>query len=194
MAGQPPTFDEDPAAAFLAQEQDVLGGLVDEIAPSQSQTNQRASSPFIERIDDREFDNLEQEHASADDPYSVIGHMDNLAGEPECVQKWRHEQTALIQKKDEAEAKALEELKTQAKKDLEQWYGRHEELLNQTKASNRQAEKALIEERDDDIAGRDWERVGHLCDFNPKNSKSTKDTSRMRSILLQLKQTPLVRD
>ena len=124
----------------------------------------------------------------------------------------------MIQKKDEAEAKALEELKTQAKKDLEQWYGRHEELLNQTKASNRQAysstqgfwgwgqksslaicfnrqaEKALIEERDDDIAGRDWERVGHLCDFNPKNSKSTKDTSRMRSILLQLKQTPLVRD
>lgn len=37
MAGQPPTFDEDPAAAFLAQEQDVLGGLVDEIAPSQPQ-------------------------------------------------------------------------------------------------------------------------------------------------------------
>ena len=28
----------------------------------------------------------QQEHASADDPYSVIGHMDNLAGEPECVQ------------------------------------------------------------------------------------------------------------
>ncbi|KAL5484560.1 hypothetical protein EMCRGX_G021084 [Ephydatia muelleri] len=193
MAGQPPTFDEDPAAAFLAQEQDVLGGLVDEIAPSQPQTDHRPSSPSIERIDEREFDNQE-EHGSADDPYSVIGHMDNLAGEPECIQKWRQEQTALIQKKDEAEGRALDELKAQAKKDIEEWYGRHEELLNQTKASNRQAEKALIEERDDDIAGRDWERVGRLCDFNPKNNKSTKDTSRMRSILLQLKQTPLVRD
>ena len=138
------------------------------------------------------------------------------------IRKWRQEQTALIQKKDEAEGRALDELKAQAKKDIEEWYGRHEELLNQTKASNRQvfffplsltglvlgldqelslqfvsnrqAEKALIEERDDDIAGRDWERVGRLCDFNPKNNKSTKDTSRMRSILLQLKQTPLVRD
>ena len=58
----------------------------------------------------------------------------------------------------------------------------------------RQAEKALIEERDEDGEGRDWERVGRLCDFNPKNNKSTKDTGRMRSILLQLKQTPLVRD
>ena len=36
MDGQPPIFD-DPAAAFLAQEHDALGGLVDEIAPSQPQ-------------------------------------------------------------------------------------------------------------------------------------------------------------
>lgn len=37
MAGQPPTFEDDPAAAFMAQEHDVLGGLIDEIAPSQPQ-------------------------------------------------------------------------------------------------------------------------------------------------------------
>ena len=41
--------------------------------------------------------------------------------------------------------------------------------------------------------GNEWEKVSRFCDFNPKNSKNTKDVSRMRSMLLQLKQNPLVR-
>ena len=58
----------------------------------------------------------------------------------------------------------------------------------------RQAEEAFIDERDEDVPGHEWERVTRLCDFNPKNSKNTKDISRMRTIFLQLKQAPLVRD
>lgn len=61
-------------------------------------------------------------------------------------------------------------------------------------SSLRQAESAFIEERDENIPGHEWERVARLCDFNPKNSKNTKDVSRMRSIFLQLKQTPMARD
>lgn len=60
--------------------------------------------------------------------------------------------------------------------------------------SRRQAEAAFVEERDEDHPGTEWERVTRMCDFNPKNSKNTKDVSRMRSIFLQLKQTPPVRD
>lgn len=59
---------------------------------------------------------------------------------------------------------------------------------------HRQAEEVFIEERDEDVPGHEWERVTRLCDFNPKHSKNTKDISRMRTIFLQLKQTPLVRD
>ena len=58
----------------------------------------------------------------------------------------------------------------------------------------RQAEAVFVEERDEDVPGDEWERVARLCDFNPKNNKNTKDISRMRSIFLHLKQTPLVRD
>jgi len=58
----------------------------------------------------------------------------------------------------------------------------------------RAAEEAFVEERDEDIPGHEWERVARLCDFNPKNSKATKDVSRMRSIFLQLKQHPLKRN
>lgn len=60
--------------------------------------------------------------------------------------------------------------------------------------TTRQAESAFIEERDEDIPGHEWERVARICDFNQKNTKNTKDMARMRSIFLQLKQTPLVRD
>ena len=47
--------------------------------------------------------------------------------------------------------------------------------------------------RDNQTVGHDWERISKLCDFNPKANKNQKDVGRMRSILLQLKQTPLVR-
>lgn len=46
---------------------------------------------------------------------------------------------------------------------------------------------------DDSCPGSEWERVARLCDFNPKTSKQAKDVSRMRSVLISLKQTPLVR-
>lgn len=62
---------------------------------------------------------------------------------------------------------------------------------------DREAENAFLEEREESAmaAGQDatpaggaaWERVARLCDFNPKNSKCTKDVSRFRGMLLQLK-------
>lgn len=67
-------------------------------------------------------------------------------------------------------------------------------MLYLTVCPFRQAEAVFIEERDEDVPGHEWEHVARLCDFNPKNSKNTKDVGRMRSIFLQLKQTPLVRD
>ncbi|KAG1666739.1 Clathrin light chain A [Nymphon striatum] len=52
------------------------------------------------------------------------------------------------------------------------------------------AEKEYVTARDATQPGQEWERIATLCDFNPKSSRATKDVSRMRSILLQLKQTP----
>lgn len=57
----------------------------------------------------------------------------------------------------------------------------------------RAAEAELVASRDSQAAGQEWDRMAKLCDFNPKANKNTKDVSRMRSILLQLKQQPLVR-
>ena len=57
---------------------------------------------------------------------------------------------------------------------------------------SRESESEFIKERDESIAGHEWERICRLCEFNPKNNRSQKDASRMRSILLQLKQNPTV--
>ena len=57
----------------------------------------------------------------------------------------------------------------------------------------REAEAAFVQERDDTVPGHEWERICRLCEFNPKAARNQKDVSRMRSILLQLKQAPLVR-
>ena len=54
-----------------------------------------------------------------------------------------------------------------------------------------EAELAALREKAD--SDQEWDRITKLCEFNPKANKNSKDVSRMRSILLQLKQTPLVR-
>lgn len=58
---------------------------------------------------------------------------------------------------------------------------------------SRAAEEAMISDLDENNPGTEWERVARLCDFNPKSSKQAKDVSRMRSVLISLKQSPLVR-
>lgn len=60
--------------------------------------------------------------------------------------------------------------------------------------SNRRAsEEAFVKESREETPGTEWEKVAQLCDFNPKSSKQCKDVSRLRSVLLSLKQTPLAR-
>ena len=58
---------------------------------------------------------------------------------------------------------------------------------------NKVAEENFIAEMTDTQPGNEWVKTARLCDFNPKFSKNTKDVSRMRGLLLQLKQVPLAR-
>ncbi len=60
------------------------------------------------------------------------------------------------------------------------------------KSNSRNAEKQFVAELPDEMEpGTEWERIAKLCDFNPKSTKSSRDVSRLRSIILQLKQNPL---
>jgi Na+-translocating ferredoxin:NAD+ oxidoreductase RnfC subunit len=111
--------------------------------------------------------------------------------EPEKIKKWREEQIKRLEEKDVEEEKKKLELRDIARKELEDWYRNHEEAIAKTKAANRNAEKQFVAEDDEIEPGTEWERIAKLCDFNPKAKQGSKDVSRMRSIVLQLKQSPI---
>ena len=56
--------------------------------------------------------------------------------------------------------------------------------------SSSDAQKTFVATRDAPVKGNSWERVYNLVDLNPKAQKSTKDLSRVRSVLTQLKSAP----
>jgi len=110
--------------------------------------------------------------------------------EPETIRVWREENAKRLAEKDAKEEEMLNELREQAKKELTDWYKHYKEQVEKTKSFNRESEMEFVAEVNDIKPGTEWERVNKLVDFNSKHSKSTKDTTRMKSIMLQLKQNP----
>ncbi|XP_025834717.1 clathrin light chain isoform X3 [Agrilus planipennis] len=166
-------FEIDPAAEFLAREQSELAGLEDEVKPA------AVFVPGFTAVKE-DFNGTK-----AKEDLNVT----RTREEPEKIKKWREEQQKRLEEKDKEEELKKEEWRAIAKKELEDWYKNHEELIAKTKAANRNAEKLFVAEDDQMEPGTEWERIAKLCDFSPKVSKSSKDVSRMRSIILQLKQS-----
>ncbi|XP_030068014.1 clathrin light chain B [Microcaecilia unicolor] len=186
--------EEDPAAAFLAQQESEMAGI--ENAEGFGMLAEGRPGNFQEQPDPVGFGDLVTTPVNGglfpeSDGYSVIAQADQLAQEPESIRKWREEQKKRLEELDAAAKVTEQEWREKAKKDLEEWHIRQNEQVEKTKASNRASDENFISEPKDDSPGSEWERVAHLCDFNPKSSKQSKDVSRMRSVLISLKQSPL---
>ncbi|XP_040860273.1 clathrin light chain A isoform X9 [Ochotona curzoniae] len=200
--------EEDPAAAFLAQQESEIAGIendeafaiLDGGAPGPQAHGEPPGGPGERagasgrETGPRVVMNGEyyQESNGPTDGYAAISQVDRLQSEPESIRKWREEQTERLEALDANSRKQEAEWKEKAIKELEEWYARQDEQLQKTKANNRAAEEAFVNDIDESSPGTEWERVARLCDFNPKSSKQAKDVSRMRSVLISLKQTPLV--
>ncbi|XP_015174520.1 PREDICTED: clathrin light chain isoform X2 [Polistes dominula] len=205
----------DPAAEFLAREQDQLAGLEDEIPPVSmatvtAPTNGEEDLPgnfgnlklgpgsdvegSFEIIDTIVQPTESSTLPTLDAFVDTVASTPQIKEEPEKIRKWREEQKTRLEEKDAEEEKKKEEWREAAKKELEEWYKHHAEAISKTKTTNREsaknAEKQFVAEADEVEPGTEWERIAKLCDFNPKSSRTSKDVSRMRSIILQLKQTP----
>ncbi|KAK1159206.1 clathrin light chain B-like isoform X1 [Acipenser oxyrinchus oxyrinchus] len=213
--------EEDPAAAFLAQQESEIAGIENdegfgalEGAGSAQQQQQQQPEPnygdFGGELPTVNGD-VYQESNGPTDGYAAIARVDQIRQEPESLRLWREEQKARLEELDAASRAAELEWKEKAKKELDEWHVRQNEQMEKNKANNRIADKAFYEqpnadvigyvaseeaflkECDEDTPGSEWERVARLCDFNPKTNKQSKDVSRMRSVLIALKQAPLVR-
>lgn len=188
--------EEDPAAAFLAQTESEIAGIENdndgfsalEAAP-QPATNYDGFEEELATVNG----DMYQESNGPTDTYAAIAQVDHQRQEPESLRKWREEQKARLEALDSASKAAEEEWRAKAKKELEDWHIHQNEQMEKNKTNNRASEEAFLAESDGDSPGTGWERVARLCDFNPKTNKQAKDVSRMRSVLISLKQTPLVR-
>ncbi|KAL3972784.1 ATP-binding cassette, subfamily B (MDR/TAP), member 8 [Sarotherodon galilaeus] len=188
--GAHPT-EEDPAAAFLAQQENEIAGI----------ENDGDAFGTLEGAEPATLNgDLFQESNGPTDSYAAIAQVDIQRQEPESLRKWREEQKARLEALDSASKAAEEEWRVKAKKELEDWHVHQNEQMEKNKTNNRlcpslarASEEAFLAETDSNSPGSEWERVARLCDFNPKTNKQAKDVSRMRSVLISLKQTPLVR-
>merc|ERR1711936_26816 len=121
----PAASEVDPAAEFLAKEQEELGDIGQDLglgAPAQTE------------------DVLAPANEEEDDGKDIYVGMQTLSikkdkEEPEFMRKWKEEQQARLMKKDEEESAAMEELKLKAKQELEDWYKRYETQVEKTKSS-----------------------------------------------------------
>ncbi|NXQ54298.1 CLCB protein, partial [Anthoscopus minutus] len=211
--------EEDPAAAFLAQQESEIAGIENDegFGPTDGEAGGapggQAAPP------EQGFQNggatvngdVFQESNGPTDAYAAIAKADRLTQEPESIRKWREEQKKRLEELDAASKVTEQEWREKAKKDLEEWNLRQNEQMEKNRANNRIADKAFYQQPDADVIGyvaseeaflkeskeetpgSEWEKVAQLCDFNPKSSKQSKDVSRMRSVLISLKQTPLSR-
>ncbi|KAM3655369.1 clathrin light chain A isoform 3-T3 [Ammospiza maritima maritima] len=196
--GMPDSGEEDPAAAFLAQQENEIAGIENDVGygilengevPEALQGPEGLGADAVDGVINGD---VYKESNGPTDCYAAISQVDRLQSEPESIRKWREEQKERLEQLDANSRKQEAEWKEKAIKELEEWYARQDEKLEKTKASNRAAEEAFVNDAED-FPGTEWERVAELCDFNPKSSKQAKDVSRMRSVLISLKQAPLVR-
>ncbi|XP_036407595.1 clathrin light chain A-like isoform X1 [Megalops cyprinoides] len=212
--------EEDPAAAFLAQQESEIAGIENDEGFSILDSGEVPSSH--DAADGTVNGEPQQETNGPSDTYAAISHADRLQAEPESLRRWRQEQQERLEALDASSCTQEVEWKEKAKAELEDWYTRQDEQLEKTKVNNRvldedfykqpfseligyvthinhpcyrldqAAEEAMASDMDENNPGTEWERVARLCDFNPKSSKQAKDVSRMRSVLISLKQSPLV--
>ncbi|KAI1887767.1 hypothetical protein AGOR_G00193750 [Albula goreensis] len=231
-AGNGVGAEEDPAAAFLAQQESEIAGIENDEGfsildsgevPASLSNNLTGEPDANDVVDGAVNGEVHEESNGPSDAYAAISNADRLHAEPESLRKWREEQQERLEALDANSRTQEAEWKEKAKAELEEWNTRQNEQLEKTKSNNRvldedfykqpfseligyvthinhpcyrldqAAEEAMVSEMDENNPGTEWERVARLCDFNPKSSKQAKDVSRMRSVLISLKQSPLVR-
>ncbi|CAK5008798.1 unnamed protein product [Meloidogyne enterolobii] len=223
----------DPVSEFLAREQSVLADLGDdfvvqpELVGSTLENNATENGfPEVQTLTNgtsgfglTQFNSDVNVASLANDIENYTSSRTNGSRsqstqpeeEPEKIRKWREQQAQMIALKDEEEETKKEELRQQAKKELEQFYAQRKTQLELRKKQNQERQLTLTESSNkiDDTSDEAalWERVAKMIEgHNPalggmsgsntlpsklaksggghQNLTLPKDTSRMKQLIL----------
>ncbi|XP_068933754.1 clathrin light chain B isoform X2 [Petaurus breviceps papuanus] len=141
--------EEDPAAAFLAQQESEIAGIENddegfEGAEGALQQPAAENGTGIEDTGTTVNGDLFQEANGPSDGYAAVAQADRLSQEPESIRKWREEQKKRLQELDAASKVTEQEWREKAKRDLEEWNVRQNEQVEKNKVSNRASEEAFL--------------------------------------------------
>lgn len=109
---------------------------------------------------------------------------------PEKIRIWQENHKLMIEQKDKDEQESIERLRQEGKEELSKWMENNRTNIEKIKAHNRMDEASM---NGDNITseGDMWKSINELCEFSQQKIKNGRDTSRMKSIFLQLKQNPI---
>ncbi|KAM9261972.1 clathrin light chain A isoform 2-T2 [Morus bassanus] len=132
--------EEDPAAAFLAQQENEIAGIENDEGysilesgevPAALQVPEGLDSGAVDGVVNGDF------YKECNGPTDIYAAISRVQSEPESIRKWREEQKERLEQLDANSRKQEAEWKEKAIKELEEWYARQDEKLQKTKASNR---------------------------------------------------------
>jgi len=75
----------------------------------------------------------------------------------------------------------------EAKVSSTDFYGEYNRKKEERRKKNRSEQEVMLAHRDSQESGKVWERINDMVDLSQKGQKSTRDVSRFRTILVQLK-------
>merc|ERR1712083_275199 len=110
------------------------------------------------------------------------------------LREWEQKHEAELEEISVKEQASKQASRKEAEDELKKWYSERAEGIQKKAASNQQEEKTVEESRAAAAkpGANAWERVVDLIDTNARTADESRDTSRMRALLIQLKSNPVV--
>merc|ERR1712151_1192104 len=109
------------------------------------------------------------------------------------LREWEDKHEKELEEMSRKEAASKDAIRKKAAEDLQKFYDERKENIKKKQATNK-AEQATIEQSRDDASktsGNPWVRVTDLIDTSARASDESRDTARMRALLIQLKTNPI---
>eukprot|EP00929_Paragymnodinium_shiwhaense_P061030 TRINITY_DN30469_c0_g1_i1.p2 TRINITY_DN30469_c0_g1~~TRINITY_DN30469_c0_g1_i1.p2 ORF type:complete len:167 (+),score=59.05 TRINITY_DN30469_c0_g1_i1:111-611(+) len=126
-------------------------------------------------------------------PAAAMGGGGRAIPEVNALREWEDKHEQALEEVARKESKDKEARRQEAAAQLQKFYAERTETASKKKASNRSEEETAAKNKASAPVGNNpWERVAELIDTNARTSDDGRDTSRMRTLLIQLKSNPVV--